>query len=243
MNLSLNIRPRIKRIVAAVIVAIFFMACGALLAFVLSPKEALQARRIERLPDIAAEDVATADPGDDILVTGRLEDNTVIAEDSFVAYVRERWEVTPATPDDPNDESNGKWATVERIVPDLRVNVNGKAAKTLRASSVTMNGPLHERLIRAYSFRKARYEGEALAEGSERLRGFYNGDLVTVLGTKASTDGVIPDELFAGDRVAFVQHKKSAARSLFIFGLCLMGVAPIVLVGGILSGLFGRRRY
>lgn len=246
MNIAINLRGRLNRIVFAVIGAIFFMACGALLAFVMSPQQALQARRIEHLPDMTAEDVAAADSGDDILVTGRLEDNPVISEGNFVAYVRETWQVTRPTPDSQSDSQNkepsGKWETVERVFPDLRLNVNDREVEILRASSVTMSGPLHERLIRAYSFRKAKYNDEMLAEGSERVRGFHDGDLITVLGVKASTGGVIPDELFAGDRVAFVQRKKSAAKSAFIFGLCLIGVAPIVLVGGVLAALFGRQR-
>lgn len=247
MNISFNIRGRIGQIVVTVIGTAFLMACGALLAFVLSPRQALEARHIERLPEMASEDVAVAAPGDDILVTGRLEDNPVITEGSFVAYVRETWRVTIPTPsnqaDSQSSKPTGKWETIERITPDLSLDVNGRTVEILRASSVTMSGPLHERLIRAlYFFRAAKYNGEMLAEGSERVRGFYNGDLVTVLGTKASTGGVIPDELFAGDRVAFVEHEKSAARGLFFFGLCLLGVAPIVLVGGILFALLGRRR-
>ena len=170
----------------------------------------------------------------------------VVAGDRFVTYVRARWQVTPATPDNASDsqdkEPSGKWETVEHVVPDLTLNVDGKRVEILCASGVTMSGPLHEQLVRAYSSQKATYEGEMLAEGSERLRGFYNGDLTTVLGKKASTEGIIPDELFAGDRVAFVQHKKDAARGLFIGGLCMMGIAPLVLLGGVLSALFKRRR-
>ena len=131
---------------------------------------------------------------------------------------------------------------MERITPDLTLNVNGRRLEILRASNVRFSGPLHERLVRAYSFRRAKYNNEDLAEGSERLRGFHNGDLVTVLGSKASAGGVIPDELFAGDRIAFVQHEKSAAKGLLTGGLCMMGIAPIILIGGILSALFGRRR-
>ena len=71
---------------------------------------------------------------------------------------------------------------------------------------------------------------------------FIDGDLVTVLGKKASSDGVIPSELYAGDRVAFADSKQDAARGLLIGGLCVIGLAPIVLVGGALIALFGRRR-
>ncbi len=242
MNISFNLGSRINRVVGAVIGAICFAACGALLTFVLSPHQALEARRIERLSDMTAADVAAAAPGDDILITGRLEDNAVTYADSFVAYTRQVWRVTASTPDDQNGGFTGEWETVERVVPDVALNANGSAIRILRTGDVTLSGPLHERLWRAESHRQAKHNGELLPEGSERVRGFYNGDLVTALGSKASTEGVIPEELFAGDRVAFVEHKKSAAQALLIFGLCMMGLAPIVLVGGVLSALFGRHR-
>lgn len=246
MNIVLNLRPRLNRIVAAAIGAFFVGLCGALLAFVLSPQQALQARRIERLPSMTAEDLAAAAPGDDVLLTGRLEDNPVVAPDGFVAYTRERWQISQSTPGSqsgsPSATPGGRWETVERVVPDLALSVGGRTVSILRADGVALSGALHERLVRATSSQKAGYDGQLLAEGSERLRGFYNGDLVTVLGNRASTGDVIPDELFAGDRVAFVAQKKSAARGLFVGGLCLMGLAPVVLVGGVLAGLFGRRR-
>ena len=246
MNIVFNVRERLNLVFVALLGTVLLAACGALFAFVLSPGQALQARRIERMPDMTVEDVAALDHGDDVLITGRLEDNPIIAEDRFVAYVRQTWQVTVPTPSNQSDSQSskptGQWETVERIVPDLTLNVNGSQIEILRVSDVTLSGPLHEQLISAYTFRKAEYNNELLAEGSERVRGFQNGDLATVLGAKASTGGILPDELFAGDRVAFVEHKKSSARSLFICGLCMMGTAPIVLGGGIASALFGRRR-
>lgn len=245
MNILFNIRKRFNRVVAAVMVAVFLMACGGLLAFVLSPQKALQARHIERLPDMAAQDVAAAAPGDEVLITGRLEDNPSIAEGGFVAYKREKWQVSWPTPSSQSGgqsgEPTGEWKVVEHIFPDLTVDVDGRPVDTLRTDRVTMSGPLHEQLIHAYSFREAKYNGQMLAEGSVRVRGFYDGDLVTVLGIKASAGGVVPEEMYAGDKVAFVRHKRDAARGTFLSGLCLMGMAPIVVVGGILAALIGRR--
>jgi len=247
MYMLRNIRLRLNRIAAAAIAALFFGLCGALMVFVLFPQQALEARHIARLPDMSAEDVDTADPGDEVLVTGRLEDNPALIQGGFVAYKRERWQVTQPTPGSSQSATqsakpNGQWQSIEHIVPDLTLEVNGRQVNLLRAERVTLSGPLHERLIRAYSFLKAEYNGQELAEGSERVRGFYNGDLVTALGSKASTGGVIPTELYAGDRVAFAQYKKSAASSLLIFGLCLMGLSPAILGGGILSSFLSRRR-
>ena len=99
---NFNIRERINRVVIAGIAAVFFMACGALLAFILSPKQALQARHIENLPEMSVEDISAADSGDELLISGRLEDNYIIAEGNFVAYVRETWQVTVPTPNNQN---------------------------------------------------------------------------------------------------------------------------------------------
>jgi len=247
MKINLNLPSRLNQIGCAVAVAIFLLACGALLAFVLAPQQALQARRVERLPVMAAEDVDAAAPGDDVLITGRLEDNPVIAEDGFVAYVREVWVVERPTPTGQTSarrsEPVGKWEVIERDVPDLTVNVDGRLVQIQRTNGVAMSGALHERLIYARTFyaEEAWYQGVKLKEGSERLRGLYNGDRITVLGTRASTGGVVPEELFAGDRETLIQRKKSSVRSLLVFGFCLMGLAPVALVVGILTTLFGRR--
>ena len=66
-------------------------------------------------------------------------------------------------------------------------------------------------------------------------------DLVTVWGKKASSEGVIPDEYYAGDRVAFVESQHAEAKGALIGGICMLALAPIVLVGGILSAVFGKR--
>ncbi len=247
MHVLRNVRLRLNRIAAAAIAALFFGLCGALMAFVLFPHQAIEARNIARLPDMSAEDVDVAAPGDKVLISGRLEDNPILIRGDFVAYKRERWRVTQPTPSSSqsatqNAQPSGQWQSVERVVPDLTLEVNDRRVNLLRADNVTLSGPLHERLIRAYSSLRAEYNGQELAEGSERVRGFYNGDLVTALGSKASTGGVIPTELFAGDRVAFAQYKKSAAQSLLFFGLCLMGLSPAILGGGILSSFLSRRR-
>jgi hypothetical protein len=84
--------------------------------------------------------------------------------------------------------------------------------------------------------------GEWLSEGSLRVRGFYNGDLVTVWGQKASIDGIIPKELFAGDRVTFIESQHATAKGLLIAGISMMVCSPIVLAVGVFTSMFGRRK-
>ena len=242
MGIISSIRERIGAAIAAVIGAIALLGCGALFAFVLSPQQALEARRIERMPLMNATDVAEAPAGKEVLVTGRLADNPLMDEGGFVAYRLQEWIVTLPDPDDPDDEPSGKWETIERLVPDLTLDVNGEIVWILSANDATLSGPLHEELIYSDSYDEAQDGGEWVPHGSLRLRGFFNGDLATVLGKSASTGDIIPQELYAGDRIAFSDSKHQAARGMFIAGICMMILAPAVLVGGIAAGLLGRRR-
>ena len=240
--LILSIRKRIGVIVAAVVGTAAMLGCGAMFAFVFSPGQALEARRIEKMPLMDAEALVAAPIGEAVLLTGRLEDSPRL-DGNFVAYTLDEWVVTPANLATPDDKPDGSWKRVERVVPALNLNVGGQAVSTLSASDATLSGPLHEELAYSNAYRGAEDTGgEWLPAGSLRYRGLFNGDLVTVLGKKASTGDVIPEEIYAGDRVAFAESKRRAARGLFTAGLCLMGLAPVVLVGGVLSALFGRRR-
>jgi hypothetical protein len=242
MNIFRAIRERIGAAIGAVIGAIFLLGCGALLVLFLSPKQAIEANRIEKMPEMGTREVEAAPSGDDVLVTGRLEDNPLMDAGGFVAYEMEEWTVTLPDPDDPEDEPEGDWETVEQLVPNLSLNVNGKILRILGSDDATLSGLLNEEIIYSEGYEEAEYDGEWVPHGSLRLRGFFNGDLVTVLGKKASAGGIIPEELYGGDRVAFADSKHRAARGLLIGGIVMMACSPVVLVGGLLSALFGRRR-
>jgi hypothetical protein len=150
--------------------------------------------------------------------------------------------VTPPAPDDDGGEAKGSWKTAESRIPDLRLNVQGQTVQLLRADGATLSGSLHEEWVYSDAGLKADYDGEPLPHGSLRYQGFLNDDLVSVLGKKASTDGVIPSELYAGDRVAFADSKRSAAQGFVIGGICLSVLAPTILIAGVLGALLGRRR-
>jgi hypothetical protein len=242
MNIVKVLRERIRAVIAAIVGAIFFCICGSLLTFVIAPGQALEANRIGNLPEMDAAYVAAAEAGDDILVSGRLEDNPFVDEGGFVSYELAEWQVTPADPEDENPQARGSWVIVETVAPDLNLNLEGGTLLILASPSVNFSGQLHDEMILGDGPEEAEDNGELLAEGSLRVEGFFDGDLVTVLGTKASTGGIIPEDLFGGDRQAFEQGEVDAARGLLFAGICFMVFAPIVLVGGILAAVFGRRR-
>lgn len=242
MNWLFSIRERFGAAILSAIAAVILLSCGALLAFVLSPQQALEAWRIDRMPELSATELRAAEVGEKLLVTGRLEDNPEGDGGRFVAYRLDEWFVTPADLEDSESEPKGDWRSVEQVVPALALKVGSVTFWTLEAHDARLGGPLQEELTYSESHDQAKYDGEWLPHGSRRLRGFFNGDLVTVLGKKASTGDILPQEFYAGDRVAFVESKEEAAKGLFIGGLSMMACAPVLLVGGALKAFFGRRR-
>jgi len=245
MNLFRSIRERVGGVVWAVIGSVILLGCGLLFALVLAPRQKLEAQRIEKLPFMDATTVMQAVAGDDLLVTGLLVNNPVLmSDDDFVTYIMEEWRVTVPeyNPDEPNQEPDGDWETVERVIPDLQVDVGGQIVRSLRVDNAAFNGALHETIFESDGYNEADYLSQSLPEGSLRVRGFFNGDLVTVWGEKAASDGIVPNELYAGDRVSFEESQHAAAKGLLIAGISMLVCSPIVLVGGILSAIFGRRR-
>ena len=242
MSLFAALRRRSRLVIGAAIAAALLLSCGALMILFYSPRQALLARRIDRMPDLDAPAIQAAPPGTELLVTGRLDDNPILDPGDFVAYTVQAWAVTPPAPDDDDGEPKGSWKTAENVGPRPHPARRRPDGAILRAENTPLSGALHEQLIYSEQPLAAEYEGQRLPHGTLRMQGLRDGDRVTVLGKKASTGGVIPDELYAGDRVAFADSKRSAARGFLIGGLCLSGLGPAVLVAGVLTALFGRRR-
>ena len=243
MNIISAIRERIRAVIAAVVGSILFCICGTFLTFVMAPRQAIEANRVGNLPQMDAASVAAAAAGDDVLITGSLVDNEIVDEGGYVAYELYEWVVTlPDADDDEESQPRGSWNLVETVAPDLNLDVNGSTLLILASASPNFGGNLHEEIIAGEGLEQAEYEDELLPEDSLRLEGLFNGDLLTVLGSKGSTGGIVPVDLFAGDRVAFEQSEVDAAKGLLFAGICFMVFAPIVLVGGFLGAIFGRRR-
>jgi len=240
-----RIRDRITGIVAAFIGSIVILGCGLVFTFFLAPKQKIEAQKIENLPLMDALDVNKASLGDALLISGWLVKNPIIfQEGEFIACNIEEWEVSipEYDPENPDKEPEGTWKNIERIAPDLTIEVNDVLIRILSAEDVYFNGPVHERILPSTGHYQAKYMGDWLPEGSRRVRGFINGDLVTVWGKRASSVAVIPDELFAGDRVSFVDSKHAAAKGLLIAGISMMVCSPIIMLVGILLSIFGKRK-
>lgn len=243
MNLMQSLKDRAAGVTAAVIAAIAFCCCGAVMTFYLSPRQALQANRIASMPQMDAAYVLDVNPGADILITGELAGNEpLLPEHPFVAYSLETWRVTPPDPDSDSQTASGRWEKTVSSLPALHITVGGKELEILRSDDARLSGGLRETIVPGEGPESAADGEIERPDGTLRYRGFYDGDLVTVLGVKASTGGVIPEELFAGDRVEFEASQVEAAKGLLYGGIAMLVCAPVVLVGGGLLALFRRRK-
>ncbi|MBN1120479.1 MAG: hypothetical protein JXJ17_05335 [Anaerolineae bacterium] len=240
MGIFARIRERLGSAFGAVLAAICFLALGAVMAFVISPQQAAEWRRIQNLPELTASSFAGVQTGEAVAITGKLEDNDPLNVYEHVAYTVEEWQVEP--PDEDDSTADGSWSTIETVVPELNVSISGGTVRTTAVNQATLGGGLDEIIDEAYSRQTAKYDGRELSEGSLRIRGFRDGNLVTVVGKKGSSGDLVPDRLYAGDRVELVDSIRASARTTFVIGIVMMVISPLVLVGGILAAIFGKRR-
>lgn len=249
--IEINVLPTLRRRIVPALLILFgsFSCCafGFVSIFILAPGQALEAGRISNLPLMDAGAVEAAAVGDTILVSGTLVDNPALREDGdLVLYRQEVWEVGDLVETEEGDTfRQGKWEDGETIVPELRLEIDGTTVLLREASPVRISGELlREHIIEAENGPVAedRAEDRLLADGSQRLRGLANSDLATVLGKKAATGGIVPEEIFAGDRVAFETSQGEQASALLSAGTCSLVLAPIFLLGGLAAVVFWRPR-
>jgi len=234
-----SLRRRIRSVLAIAVISVLCLLCGGLMAFGFAPAQAIQAYRISRMP--VTEDgaqVAAAETGEALLFTGVLRDNAPLL-DRFVAYSAEEWKVTmPSDDARGSSEPSGHWETAETVIPALTLELNGQPVSLQETGSVRLSGSLHVQMVRGDSPNQAEYEGELWPDGTRRYRGLFDGDLVTVLGKKSTSGGVLPEHIFGGDRLQFEGSQRQAASGLFMAGLFLMAFAPLLLIGGLLWALW-----
>ncbi len=240
-----GISRRIMGIVGVVIATVFIAICGAVMAFVLAPQQALEAGRIEGLPQLTAQTFAQTAAGRDVAITGTLQGNEKLTQDGLVAYTREQWEVTEssATSSSSSQRStSGTWKRIETKAPALTIAMSDGTVHTLAAEQPDFGGALQVSTVKGTGSLSATDNGESLPDGSVRTSGLVDGMLVTVVGTKATTGDIAPDRLFAGDRVALVADIRATAQGLLTAGLIMLGCSPLFLIVGIVGVIFGHRR-
>ena len=245
-NLFTILRNRIKAVLGAVTASIAVFACGAVMTFVLAPNQALLAYKISKMPIMTAQSAEAAAPGSDILITGHLNGNAPTPNlPEFIAYTEEEWKVTLSQNDNGNSSDNkpsGSWSHTQTVIPELTLDMGGSPVTIQPSDNAIFGGALTEKIIDGNGSLQAEYQGQLLRDGALRYQGFKNGALTTVLGKKASIGGVIPEHMYAGDRVEFETYQRQLASSFLFAGIFFMLCSPVVLVLGILGAIFGRKR-
>ena len=242
-NLISNLRGRVNAVIGVVIAAIALCACGAFMTFYLAPTQAMQAFQISKMPQMTAQTVNDAAAGTQLLITGYISGEVPTASlPDYIAYTQQEWDVTVTEDSNGNDNTpSGSWKNSQTIVPELTLDMSGAPISILSNNRASLAGQLHEKIVDGTGSLQADYNGQNLRDGAIRYQGFFSGDLTTVYGKKASVDGVIPDNLFAGDRVAFEAYQKELASSYLFMGIAFMVCSPIFLIVGIFAAAFGRQ--
>ena len=243
-NLFAQLRNRFKAVLGSFIAAISVFACGAVMTFVLAPNQAILAYKVSRMPMMTEQSVESIAAGGDILITGYLiGDAPTPSLPEFIAYTEDTWKVTVTQDDNGNDNTpSGSWSRVQTVFPELILEMNDAPILIRASNSASLSGSLHEKVVDGNGILQADYEGQLLHDGASLYRGFASGDLITILGKKASVGGVIPEQVFGGDRVSFEEYQRNLASSYLVMGVAFMLCSPLVLVIGILAALFGPKR-
>lgn len=236
-----SIRERLGNMFGVALISAGLLLCGGIMAFIVSPRQAMLWRRINALPEFSPTTLAAAEMAEPVVFTGTLDQNPILS-DEFVAFRSEIFEIAPATSED--DTPTGQWVTDTTEVPPLAILFEGEVVRTTANDEATLSGRLEERITDgpATAVTETDTTGITWHEGAVRTQGLRNGDLVTVYGKKASTGDIIPEILHGGDRVELVAYLRSGARALFITGIVLMVLAPAALIAGLIRALLGRNR-
>jgi hypothetical protein len=245
-----QVQPRVQslghnesgRFMTAALGGLVCFSIGVYYAFDLSHQLTSEWWQIRDQPELDAAGIAAASSHTLLTVTGFLDGNEPVSPDGYVAYVQDELWVYPCNPLEDEDcllstgRGTGLWGEGTQVVPGLTLTVSGGTVSTLPVSRVTFGGSLTER-VEAGSFLNtaftANYNGQILPDGSLRTRGLRDGDLVTVVGRKVITGGVVPSHLIGGDHDQLAAHFRAVTRYqafLRVSGVIMMIISPVVVV-------------
>ncbi len=205
---------------------------GSILTFSAAPRAAAEQARLADLEPLDAVDVAALPEGAAVIASGILRDNPVATRYELVAHSVDRWVVDT---EDDGDEV-GSWFVEELEIPSLALETTGGQIRTAAAQTRILAGSLHEFLEPSDETLTAPYDSRDLPDGSRRVLGLRNGDLVTVVGVKGRTGATIqPESLFAGGYESLVAERAANARALRIVGVIILAVG-LAVVGAAVYG-------
>jgi hypothetical protein len=209
--------------VFAFVVVLLIFLLGTYMSFVVFPSQLAEMRQVSLVPLVNKQQLSLMTAGQDVMVSGRLQDNPAINDNGFVAYTHERWDVRYN-----NGDYEGRWWGVKAEWPSLLVAIEGGLAQTVAGEPSNHSGTAHERIEPRGGNKAARYDGKMLPHGSLRILGVKNGDEVTLVGTTSNDATIKPSHFYMGDRQALLDSLAFNSQAIRIIGFVLMGLAIII---------------
>jgi hypothetical protein len=198
--------------------------------------EASEARHIASYPVLVGPGFQAMAPGEHAVVVGVLEGNAVL-EYELVALAREQWDLHGGGRD---TGPSGSWHDLETRMPGLAVSLDDDIVHTAgRDSGVDMEGKRHEVI---YQRSRTGQVADGISEGSLRVIGYKNGDLVTLVGEKDANGTLIPEILHGGELEQLLSARRGNARfdtlvgSGFLIALIPLSWLAVRLYAGLAEG-------
>ncbi len=208
-------RKRRNGVLAGQGFAFFIFGLGALVMFVIAPSSAAKSTFIRQSPEIDAALFDYFEPGTRVVISGVLEGNPTV-EGDFVAMAPMVWTVS-------EEFADGAWLESGKFVPELTLAAGNGTIGTARGINPAFGGRLHEV--------KDSPEGQPVS-GDRWVRGFTNGDTVTIIGETTADGKLLPGEIYGGSRSEMIEELARPSRvwRWIGFGIMAAGVGTGVIV-------------
>lgn len=231
-------------------------ACAGGLIFGLAGSYENDAKEIEELAEFSAGSLH-----DKVYATGTISGSEAITSDpllgdiaqyELVGYQVDRWDVTRSSGGGSGSNRtrsssyNGSWEDVSSAFGPFALD-DGKI-NVMPNSSVTIDGDVHEYLLPGSGGNglSDTYNGQTVRDGTLRLQGFQNGDLITVMGIRREGDVLNAEKMYGGTRAEWVADLKGQAENSRSVGYILAVCGACFLVPGLglaAASVFGRRMF
>jgi hypothetical protein len=195
-------------------------------------KRATEIAEMSTTPDVAV--------GKQAALTGTLTGNASITSDpdlpniadyNVVAYEVQVYE-RRTSGSGSSRRTSYSWNTTRTVVNTLTLEVNGQTVTVYAADNISFNGDMH-----------AFPTGGSFSQGDHRVRGFQEGDLVTIVAKHMEDGRFMADELYGGTRDELVSDTRTVAKIFRYIGYGMMAVAAVLTaVALIIGGFFLSRR-
>ena len=221
-------KPKLPLIVLGLL-GLMFLLIGIFAGTIQAKRVLQEAAAIDKLPQLDAQSLENTISGTTVVVTGALEANDGVADvGGLVIYVEEIWKIR-YNDSEGSEGWEGNWDFLNVIVPDCTFSITGGTVLINTVQEVVIDRTYHEY---KYFVPRVSREVEGIKEGSVRRRGFKDGDLITIIGSKDPT-GVIPSRIFGGDRAAMEQYLAYQVAGLRTTGIIfsLVGIGLMIIAG------------